>query len=217
MKFKTVFLLLLVLSILFYSCKKEDDQNQVFGGYVNYSTLKVGNSWIYQIYDVDSSGNSTPRNEYDSCYVEKDTIINSNTYYKVVKPNINYNEPFIYYLRDSLHCIVNSSGKILLSSWEFQSNIYENYWTTETNDTILHVAIKMGDQNFIVSTAAGNFSTVNAKETYTINPKFTYPGGSIRYRNVRYSPNIGIVTEILPFYLSKPNYYERRLVRYHLN
>lgn len=217
MKYKTVFLSLMTLSILIYSCKKEDNQNQVFGGYANYSVLKVGNSWIYQIYDVDSSGNFTPRNEYDSCYVEKDTIINTKTYYKVVKPNMHYNEPFIYYLRDSLHCIVNSSGKILLSSWEFQRNILEYDEITPSNDTIYHVSRKMGDQDFIVITTAGNFSSINAKETYTINPKFTYPGGLIRYRNVRYSPNIGIVTETLPFYLSNPNYYERRLVRYHLN
>ena len=76
------FLVISCVSLLICSCEKPDDDNDPITPaplvYDNYSQLKVGNYWIYQRFEVDSLGIGTPTSVYDSCYVEKDTLINNN-------------------------------------------------------------------------------------------------------------------------------------------
>jgi len=94
--------------------------------YPNFSQLKVGNYWVYEQFDIDATGNATSKNTFDSCYVEKDTIINSKTYLKIVKPKPYFtNQNDISFQKDSLHYFVNCNGKILFSSQDF-STIFES-------------------------------------------------------------------------------------------
>lgn len=195
--------------VLLCSCKKENTGVNT----TNYSQLEVGNYWVYQRFDVDVSGNASPRNEYDSCYIEKDTLINNKTYYKMVRPaqpNMSY--PEIYYLRDSLQYIVNHFGNIQFSSSDFTST-FSSFHYVQGNDTLYHVISAMGDKDMEVSTPYGSFVTSSLKITYNMFPAYS-AGGSVRKINRRYAEGVGIVTETLYPSFSDPNYVERRLVRY---
>jgi hypothetical protein len=218
MKNVAIFLSVLVLSIMIYSCKKE--KNAESTTYPNYVRFNAGSYWIYRQFVVDSSGNATPTNYYDSCFVEKDTLINGQTFFKYYRP-VPYNTPYesgYMYLRDSLHYIVGPNGFILFSSQDFQTIFDSHYYIIpdSPNDTMCHVITKMEDKNVPVSTPAGTFITSDYRKTYTMYPKWAIAGNP-RYIHTRYAVNIGIVTETFPFFTADPNYIERRLLRYHIN
>ena len=212
---RAAFISLTLLLFLVCSCNKDNVINPAITSYPNFSQLKVGNFWIYQRFSVDSSGNATPMNVFDSCYIEKDTIINNRTYFKMIKPDYFPTDSVVRFLYDSLHYIVDSSGQILFSSQDFQT-ILSSFFFISSPDTIAEVIRKMTDRNLIVSCPLGSFSTLNCKETRNMYPNWRFAGNP-RYRNTRYSENIGIVIETLPFFITDPNYVERRLVRFHLN
>lgn len=219
MKKKTLILSVLFMTTLIYSCKKEDEVEVVptptSTVYPNYSQLKVGNYWIYQRFEVDSLGNATPTAVYDSCYIDKDTIIDSQTYYKYIAPDpySQQNDLSVEFLRDSLHYIISRYDyyKIRFSSQDFLT-VFDTYYSM---DSIYEKTRKMDDKNMSVTTPAGVFVTSNMKETIrflnSTNPFH------IRYNNHRYAENIGIIAETIINYSASPTTTERRLVRYHLN
>ena len=202
-----------------FACKKEK-QKEDEKVYPNYSQLKVGNYWIYQRFEIDTFGRETALNQYDSCYIEKDMLINGKTYFKLVSPYVIPPTTESSYLRDSLHYIVNSSGQILFSSEDYTTIFYSGFITydiTDTlTDTICQILWKMETTPLTVSTPAGTYSTLNVKHTYLMYPNWAQAGNP-RYLNHRYAKDIGMVQETLPFFASEPNYTEKRLVRYHLN
>lgn len=198
------------------SCKKDQIPAQASASYPNYSQLAVGNYWIYERFLVDTNGVSTSQGIIDSCYVEKDTIINGKTYYKLIKPSQSFGSKVISFQRDSLHYIVNSAGKILFSSQDFTTVFSSRYAVIDPSDTLSLVETTMSDINFGVTVPAGTFSTNALKTTYNMYPNYT-EFGSQRYRYTRYAENVGIVNEDLEFYLGNPNKFERRLIRYNIN
>lgn len=208
-------------TIFISSCKKDKDivptppATPAPITYDNYSKLAVGNYWIYQKYTIDSLGNILATYGTDSCYVEKDTIINAQTYYKVFRPDPIFFQDYTFE-RDSLSYIVTSTGKIIFSSTDFTTVFSLNYYINPPIDTVSKVEIKMADKDMIVNAPLGIFTTSNYKIAYDIHPPHNVAG---RYRNVntRYAKDIGIVIERLPFFASSPNYTERRLLRYHVN
>ena len=213
---RKIFLSVMTLSALLLSCKKEKMPEIPGIAYDNYSNLKVGNYWVYQRFTVDESGNETATSVYDSCYIEKDTVINSKKYFKYCSSNgISVGSPgFPEYLRDSLHYIVNSAGNVLFSSWDYINNLHQSFHV-ENADTLVRYTMKMTDKDAVTSTPFGNFTTSNAQlELYTY-PAFTFTVNP-RYVNVRYAKDVGIVTKVLDFYWSLASYTELRLVRYHV-
>ena len=77
--------------VLFISCKKDAAITLPAINTFNNNTatsqdtmlpLAVGNYWIYQKSQDDSSGTYTMQNQFDSLYIEKDSIIFGNLYYK---------------------------------------------------------------------------------------------------------------------------------------
>lgn len=221
MKLKTYFSITLI-STLIYSCKKDDKTIEPSPAnptttYGNFSQLKVGNYWVYERFNVDSNGTSTTQNVFDSCYVEKDTNINNNTYFKIVKPHPYLsNQKEIMFLRDSSHYTVNSNGKIIFSPQDFSTIFESQYYIATPGDTLCQMIKKMADKDMAVSTPAGSYLTSNSKETYYMYPNWS-GAGNPRYKHTRYAENIGIVIETLPLFASNPNSTERRLIRYHLN
>lgn len=209
MKQITLFLTAIIILATIGSCKKNKIITPTVT-YPNYSGLKVGNYWIYQQFDVDENGIAKSKNIFDSCYVEKDTVIRGKTYYKLVKSGGFYE---ISFQRDSLHYLVNSDGQILFSSEDFTSIFETSYQTAGSNDTIAKYTRQMSDKNQIITTAAGTFTTSNVNEKFSMYPKWS-SAGSIRNKNTRYSEKVGIVTETLPIIISNPTYTERRLLRY---
>lgn len=206
----------ITLSILCFSCKKEKPQtpeptpkiDDII--YLNYAHLKPGNYWVYQVFEVDTLGNATATSQYDSVFVSKDTVINGKTY--AVKVDPLYNNT---YLRDSLHYIVNSFGRIVFSSVDFYATFSTNYfiWTGST-DTVAYIHTYMTDKDKDVTVPAGSFKTVARNEHWFMFPGYRN-GGIIIEQKTKYNIDIGIVSEALPFIFH--NAYlrnERRLVRY---
>jgi len=218
MKEKALVFSAALVTLLVYSCKKDSDTGSAPNTmYPNYSQLKVGNYWVYEQFEIDTTGSATSNNTFDSCYVEKDTVINGKTYFKMVKPKpYALNQQEISFQRDSLHYIVNSSGKIVFSSEDFTTVFDSAFITAGPADTVCKIVKQMGDKNLTLTTPAGVFTTSAAKETYFMYPNWALAGNP-RYLNTRYAENRGIVIETLPFFTSVPNYIERRLVRYQIN
>lgn len=87
MKNLPVFLSLLLMTCVFAACKKDKPIEPIPTPpvtYPDYSQLKIGNYWVYQHFNIDTNGNAFPLNTFDTCYVEKDTMINGLIYYKNV-------------------------------------------------------------------------------------------------------------------------------------
>jgi hypothetical protein len=213
---RTLFVIFIAITLLAISCKKETVQEEdPTVTYRNYSRFDTGSYWVYRQFRVDSLGNATPTDIYDSCYVEKDTLINGKSYKKVHRPNF-LGFPYNQYTleRDSLHYIVSPYGHTYFSYLDFETIFYENYAMIDL-DTLYHLYLKMEDKDTPFNTPAGTFVTCDARTTveYNMNVMPTY---TPRVMHKRYAENIGIVTETIPFYSSDPNYTERRLVRYHV-
>lgn len=206
MKYLIVLILLSLITV--YSCKKIEPTIAPPISYPNYSQLKVGNYWVYERYEIDTNGVETPLGIYDTCRVEKDTIINGETYFKYVRPPY-LNSQTISFLRDSLHYIVMNTGNIIFSSQRF-NEVFRTFNVMEYD-----VEMWMTDKDLMVNTPYGSFKTHNYQITFYMKEGFQQYGNP-RYMNTRYAEHIGIVIETLPIYLINPNYIERRLVDYHL-
>lgn len=214
-------LLIALMTLSLFSCKrskKDKAETPVPFVYQNYTALKEGNYWIYERYELDTSGTGTPMGTYDSLYVGKDTTIAGKVYHTYMwtfDHATNY-EP--QYLRDSLHYVVSHTGEIAFSSLDF-TNEFRSFWYVFPGvapDTIAFVKHRMADKDFLTATPAGVFKTSAFRKDYHMHPpndRF----GKMRSFIYRYSENIGVVTEILPWYVGHPQMIERRLVRYHVN
>lgn len=205
----------LVSATVFFIASCKDDNSPGPVQYDNYTQLKVGNYWIYQIFDIDSLGYGPPLNKYDSCYISKDTLVNGYTYFYLThgSPLTLGNDIYNKWLRDSLHYLVDIAGNIYFSSEDFDNVLYTQAATNET-DTIFTQERKMTDKDATTNTPAGSFITSNCRTIFTI-----YTAGlpqEKKFSHRRYARNIGIVPETLPFYASSIRYEERRLLRYHL-
>lgn len=214
--YKHIQLLAFILALLLVSCENKKDEEPE--PKPDYTQLEVGNYWIYQRFELDSAGNATQTDVYDSCYIEKDTLIRGEKYFKMIKPGAYGSNNFeIDYLRDSLDYMVNSYGTILFA--EKDTNILNSYAALEYDgDTIYSFTTRMGEKDKLFQTPAGTFATyslimtVNSSEEY-----FTDPDNREHILYYRYANNIGIVSESMSFFLNAnlPRY-ERRLVRYYI-
>ncbi len=215
--------LILFFALTFNACKKDSSTNKVLStsqtNVASFSQLEVGNYWIYQRFDVDSAGNSTPLNKFDSCFIKGDTIINNYIYYKMFRPNT-YSTSLPYlvnYLRDSSSYIIDFHHNIQFSSKDFNLIFRSGYqFYSNPLDTVNYYVTKMEEINQTTSTPSGSYVTLDARTTFQVWPSYS-SGGSVRYMHCKYANNVGIVKESLPFYLTTQLQTERRLIRYHLN
>ncbi|MBA3900590.1 MAG: hypothetical protein H0X62_10330 [Bacteroidetes bacterium] len=217
MKNKTIFFSFIVIASMVYSCKKDKEEPipPIIEKAPNHSQLSVGNYWIYQHFEIDTSGNARPTNRFDRCYVEKDTLINRRIYSKVYRPYIGSSLE-TFFLRDSMGCIVDSNGEIHFSALNFSKILNTTYGFAQENDTVCKITRMMVDKNQAKTTPAGTFTTMNALLTYDMYPKYSNKGKT-RYRDFLYADGVGVVSETLPFFVGNWNYTEARLVRYHIN
>jgi hypothetical protein len=217
-------LMLIASCTLIISCEKDKDDDDTTPAppapatYPDYAQLQVGNYWIYEHYNTDSAGNGTATGILDSCFVEKDTIINGNTYYKIRRPNLFSIYDITEYLRDSLSYTVDPWGNIVFSSQDFWSVFHESYSinNNNNNDTIYRRVRQMADINGTTVVPAGTFTTLNAKTTYYMYGAWAFNGAE-RPMHKKYAQGVGLVLETLPFFASSAMYIERRLVRFHIN
>ncbi len=208
--FATVFIILGASS-----CKKESPNSNIDSDMAaSYTQLKVGNYWIYERFHLTDS-TTTSTGIIDSCYIEKDTVINSKTYYKMIRPSTTSNTDYSY-IRDSLSYLVNNYGAILFSSQNFTDTFSQRFdYYLSSGDTLDKRICKMNDTLYSINTPAGTFSVLENEIIF-----YMYAGinaYSNRYMTTKYANGVGIVSETLLFYINEPDYTERRLVRYHIN
>jgi len=188
--------------------------------YPDYSKLKAGNYWIYGRFQVNRDNSVTDLHQYDSSYVEKDTLIRNQVYYKLHKKDLLIGMNIVLYLRDSLNYIVSSNGKIIFSSEDF-TTVFDDFYIVDMGnvpDTLYRVTAKMSDKDLIVTVPAGTFETSSMQSTFTSPPSRSVPGvPNPRFLNMRYAKNKGLVVETEYFYAGSPIIIERRLIRYHVN
>ncbi len=195
------------------SCKKDKPVDLT---YPDYSMLNVGNYWVYERFMVDSLGNATSLNQFDSCYIEKDTLLSGNTYFKMRYPDdFDQNVYRTNFFRDSSGYTIDYLGNIYFSATDFTSTFYSVYNIQLGNDTLYHSTAMMTDKDEVISVPAGSFITSNFKYTFQMYPNFT-TNGAIRKRDNRYGKNVGCVVQTLPFFLGNPFYTEKRLKRYYV-
>lgn len=215
--YKHIQLFAFLTALLLVSCEKNKEEKPE--AKPDYTQLKVGNYWIYQRFELDSAGNATQTDVYDSCYIENDTLIRGEKYFKMIKPRAYGSNSFeIDYLRDSLDYMVDSYGTIRFALTDF-NNVLDSYSHIAHNgDTIFSYTTKMGDKDKLIQTPAGTFATYSLIMTFKSSENyFPDPDDREHILYYRYANNVGIVSESMSFFLNLnlPKY-ERRLVRYYI-
>jgi hypothetical protein len=194
MKTTLVSILVLTLLIAFAGCKKEKPQPPI-QSFPDYAKLSPGNYWIYQRFNVEPNGSETALNEYDSAYVEKDTMIRGFTYHKYVTRYVDYSYPS--YLRDSLHYLVDEKGQIQFSSEDF-STVFQKHTRLDgnTKDTMYTFEMQMKNKDAVVNTPAGSFVTSDYCTTFNLYPPYDEHAKTMTQHR-RYAKDIGIVDEVI--------------------
>lgn len=209
------FIFLVVTLFVLSSCKKKqkpiviEEPTGTF--YADYARLKVGNYWIYERYKLDTTGNAIALGIYDTCFVEKDTIINEKRYFKYVRPLYGSSALSTAYLRDSADCIVTDQGRIVFSSQVF-NHVFRTF---QDPSGWYELQEWMVDKDLNITVPAGTYTTRNFQQIFNMAENFQQFGDK-RYTNTRYAVNIGIISETLPLYISTPDIMERRLREYHV-
>ena len=197
-----------VLSVLSISCKK-NSETKVPVAKADYFQLKVGNYWIYEGYRIDTNGVITPTGQYDSAYIEKDTLIRGFIYHKLLeKPYVLGVETFANYLRDSSGYLVNSSGHILASDFNFTDTL-----DVKTGEALLYMGYtKMTGKDSVVTIPDGSFQSITTRMNVVPLPPNTqnYP---VRYSYDVYGKGVGKM-KTHTFFWSGLMQLEARLVSY---
>jgi hypothetical protein len=202
---KSFIWIMAILSILTFSCKKSSTDTSS-ATKTDYYQLKVGNHWIFQYFLIDSNGVATPENQWDSVYIEKDTNIRGNVYYKewnALAPGMQH--PTC--LRDSSGYLINSVGLRLCSDDNFTDTIY-----IDTNNLLLFIGyLKMTGRDSLITVPAGTFPSITSR--MKVVPTETNDPHPIRYIYDVYVKNIGRIKSHNFFY-NGDQHLEYRLVRY---
>jgi len=203
------------LLILINSCSKvEEIDTSPQETHLQHFPLKTGNYWIYQHYEIDTSGEEKKISTIDSVVITGDTIINDLTYYVLSGTFIG--EPFIVLdiLRDSSGYLVNHKGQIKFSEDNFKDTLLTTN-VTFGDSTLTTINFKMERQDEPITVPAGTFDNVlNYKGTikfYGLNNPF------YKDKNIFYAKDVGKILDTY-YWISraKRKRYERRLIRYHV-
>lgn len=208
-----IVLVFVLVIVTLSGCKKDEPAVVEPIVYPEYGNLKVGNYWTYRHYLIDTTGIETALDIYDTCYIEKDTVVGGNTYFKMISPRrIGVIKFIAHYWRESEGIIYDIAGKVCFSAEDF-TTIFDTEYSTRLNgnqvDTIYIATSRMVEKDKSILTPAGNLITRNYQTKYELNDWFDY---RTRYKNRRFTKDIGIVSETLEFFTTDPTYTERRLV-----
>lgn len=202
------FTLLLCISPLIFSCA--DESMVTTPSITKLMNLKVGNYWIYDWYEINTStGSVTALNKRDSIWIEKDTIINGRTCFirkggllgsKTIRKSV---------LFDSLNSIYSFPDREMRLTRD-ESIISTVFFGSEDNPLAIGY-YSIDNTKVPIEVPAGNFASINFRGR--IEPQQPdYPYG-VRYNDNFYTDNIGL-TKLRTYNYSSPNDVEMRLVRY---
>ncbi|MCX6304350.1 MAG: hypothetical protein NT040_05235 [Bacteroidetes bacterium] len=204
-------IIIAVLVVVAVSCKK-DTENNVVVTKPDYFQLKVGNSWIYQSYYVDTNGVATPTGDFDSAYVEKDTVIRGFTYHKILEnPYVLSWGQYSFYLRDSSGYLVNNHGYILASYVNF-TDILE----VDTSNPLLYTGyVKMTGKDSVFTLAGTTVESITSRKQVVPSPPNT-ENLPVRYTYEVYGKGVGKMKSHTFFFMGGMAI-ESRLMRYNVH
>jgi hypothetical protein len=208
MKYLVIFF---VLSILYVSCNKNDSNplttSESNATAADYFPLSAGNYWIYEFYSADSTLNFTDQNTIDSIYIEKDTLINGQTY-KVLKSSLFQSTTFV---RDSSDYVVSGDGVKLFSLNSNNGTAFEQYYPGGDSSFIVSWKMMISDSIFICPNA-------QYLSKYAIGTVNSTNNSQFKERTVFrvYAKNIGMVGRRANW-LYSGIYDEWKLIRYKVN
>lgn len=209
-------ILLLGITALFVSCKKESIQPPPAssGNTTNvYSfPLTNGSYWIYQHDMLDSAGNIIATGCLDSTWVKGDTIIGAYTYKKVRSVNLGGN-PYngitpLRLLRDSAGYLVDDTG------WYIEHDNFTDTLHYQSNMGAMDAWYFMRHGDSLVTVNAGTFTIIDY-EGNGYPTASNYPYAVPLYTHDMYADNIGLVLkQSAMMWTSQVN--RKVLVRYHI-
>jgi len=211
-----LFVLGAISIMLLSSCKKDEEISETPTiNTVDYSHLTVGNYWVYENYILDSLGVATLMDQVDTVTVDRDTIINGQTYFVLTGTRYPTTESQILeILRDSGTYIVSSNGEIIFSSTNFTDTLREDTLMTGL-DTIVYTTYQMEHIIGDISVPAGLFSDVLDFKGTVNSPIYSYLLVFPKYVHYYYAPGIGKIYSKRPFLIS-PMQIEQKLVEYYV-
>ena len=214
---KNLIYLFVASALLIMSCKKNttdnvmpDEQTVVHNSYMY--PLAIGNYWVYGEFVIDSSGNETQNNITDSVYIDKETIISGQTYFRMFYKDL-YNSGQYFYYRDSSGYRVTLNGIIdpitgligdTLSTYTDSMNYYSKYVLVVQPPASVTVQSEIFTDIYSVRS-----------DSY-LNPPFNTSFNPLH--DFRLSGNkVGLLSYQFHFSSAPWNTFERRLIRFHLN
>lgn len=222
-----------MVTSLVFACKKEkqettnpeENENPVvvedssnYSEKSEYLPMKVGNYWVYNVYEIDSLGNERLLDYKDSTAITKDTIISGKRYfwYENLSGKSKSIHSFIGFYRDSLKNKVDRDGNVLFSENRLNQVINSEFYSANDIDTLSYIEYKMIVPSELVSVPVGNFEALNYRgDVYRPNECEDHPKRP-KYYNAYYAKNVGLIKQSYFYLISCNTYFERRLVRYHI-
>lgn len=207
------------------ACAEENHPGNPIAEAGAYTQLAVGNYWIYDKYVIDTMGNETALHSIDSIYIEKDTVINGETYFKMIEPAYSITTPYPLgslkkeiFLKDSLHYLVTTNHHIIFSSMDFNTILSSYYTYALGSDSAYIITTQMQEVAIPTTTPAGTFNTLifNKKLVFLTTACINLYGDSLEFKT-KYAKNVGMLVMPLPMLPNQTTKIERRLVRYHVN
>lgn len=211
MNIKLIFSFAVLFCIVFFSsCKKDKNEPTPETKPVpEYATLKVGNYWVYETYFTDAQGSTTITENYDSTFIEKDTLINGKVYYKKVAQSLF--KSTISFWREENGVLVDQLGKPLPS----ETGVINTSFIIVSNDTLLETISTLLPDETTINVPAGIFKVRTIEHTNKIYDQG--PNGRvyrIKKNHTQYHPTLGEITYSYFYAYPKDNsHYERVLAR----
>lgn len=217
MKFSTSILIL--LSVLFFSCNKDDStpQEEQQVSEPNFYALKVGNTWTYEYFErVGNTDEFVTTNAFDEVEIIGTSEINGETFYSFQTTTtgndgapgcVPANGTVIEKLRDSLGYLINDGREIL-----FSNKNESEYMAFETPEDFYDLYATLIPGSEIIEVAAGSISCLRNELYAKFNDETTSPGRNFIF----YSDGTGQVKETYNFVSDPINFAERRLVSYEI-
>ena len=212
--------LLILFSVLFFSCNKDDSapQEEQELSEPNFYALKVGNSWRYEYFRrIARTDEFESSNAFDDVSISGTTEINGNTYYvfettttgnddsNVFVPD---NGTIVTKRRDSLGYLIDENGLKYFS----YSNMDQEYLIRDSSsDAKIYGVLTANDANLTV--AAGDF-VCSVNELFA---KFQNGNVSPGRDFYSYSEEIGQIKSTCSFVSDSLPIAERRLVSYSIS
>lgn len=206
MNSKNYLVIAILCSVVLASCKKEEPIISEPDPIPEYAALKVGNYWVYETYFTNKDGKTVLTNDYDSAYIEKDTIINGQKFAKKVVASQLFSSTSFW--REENGKLINNLGDELPT----EAGVLGINTIKRGNDTIaLQTSVLLPNETY-ESVPAGVFKVRTIEHRYKIFDN----GSQTRIRNAytKYHPTKGDVSRTY-FFMFPQNgeFYQQVLVR----